>query len=66
MDARLCPELPQLKTRRLREPLAGAAREADLLQGLARVLRAARLGDALVLQAARSVRMDDLESRARR
>jgi len=38
-----------------------APRDADALQSLARALLAARLGEALVLRAARTCRMDDLQ-----
>jgi hypothetical protein len=48
------------------EPVQKTKREAESLQSLARVLRAARLGEALVLRAARSCRMDDLEQAGRR
>jgi len=57
---------PSLATGQHEQPVVKATREADALQSLARALMAARLGEALVAQAARGLRMDDLEQVARR
>jgi hypothetical protein len=63
--------LPTLATRQHAEPaekgpVEKMPCEPEALQSLARALLAARLGEALVFQAARSCRMDDLQQVVRR